>query len=236
MKNVMLFSGVAAATLFAGSASASLVSDTFTYPDGNLVGNGGWVDQGGSTPLLVSGGQAVVEHGGGSRQDAEIVFADDVTTGSFTATFDVTVTDDTEISGGDYEYFAHFSDDGNFNFRGRLFVAPSNLIGGDYTLGIATSASSPEASLPIDLTYGTTYSVDLTFDLDSGLATVAIGGDSATSTTVDDDEIIDSFNLRASNSSNDETILIDNLVIVPEPATAFLVGLGGLAMLRRRSA
>ncbi|MEM1446280.1 MAG: PEP-CTERM sorting domain-containing protein [Planctomycetota bacterium] len=232
MKNFTLF---CAATILSGTACAVPITETFSYTDGNLVGNGGWTNISGTGDFIqVVSGQSVLSHGGGSREDLGLPFGSDFTAGTVSASFDLIVTDDSAISGTDSEYFAHFSNAGSA-FVARLDVVPGGS-GGDYTLGIATFSSTAEATLPVDFTFGTTVPVQLTFDLDTGLADLTVGTDSVASTTVSLGETINMFNLRQSNSSSDETITIDNLRILPEPGTFALAGLGALAMLRRRSA
>ena len=72
---------------------------------------------------------------------------------------------------------------------------------------------------------------------DQTLIRAVIDGDP---TTVEAGATIDSFALRQSDSSNNETIYVDNLVVtsvVPEPSTLALGGFGLFALLlvRRRS-
>ncbi len=224
------------------SASAAvLASEDFSYPDGALVPNGGWANQSGTAgTLLVASGEAVVSQDSGS-EDAELVAGPEFSSGVYSATFDIRVeVDDPNvgITGTDFEYFAHFSNDTSFNFRGRLdVVAPT--AGGDYTLGLASSSSTNEVALPVDFAFGATVPVELSWDFSTGLASVTAGGNTVVSTTVLLGETLDSFNLRQSNSSSDETIFVDNLVVshVPEPATLALMlfGLAGIGASRRRS-
>lgn len=217
---------IAIATL-ASQASAQflIAADNFDRADGSLTGTSPtpgpgsvWTSHSGTEgDLLITGGQAVVEHGIPS-EDNHIIFTPQ-NTGILTATFDITVSDDTVIEGGDYEYFAHFMPDGTFDFRSRLdIVAPNES--GDYTLGISSGSSTAEAILPTDLTFGTTYSVTLEFDFATGLGSVTVDGNTAVGTGVYADETLDSFALRQSDSSNNETILVDNLQIfgATEPA------------------
>lgn len=224
------------AALVVSAKAATVASDDFTYPDGNLAGQGGWtVHSGdGGTDVLVSSNAAVLVHGGGSREDVNLGFAAQ-TTGVFTAIFDLSVTDDNPITGTDFEYFAHFGDTGTFDFTARVDIqAPTGS--GDYTVGIATFSSTAETTSTVDLDFGTVYSAELEFDFSTGLASFTIGGNTITSTTVGAGVQISNFNLRQSNSSSDETITVDNLVIdyVPEPSVALLGGLGLLGLLRRR--
>jgi hypothetical protein len=218
------------------SYGATLLTEDFSYADGNLVGNGGWTNHSGSESFIqVSSGAATLAHGGGSREDAGVTFASQ-TSGIITATFDLTIADDAIVGGGDYEYFAHFMAEGAFNFRSRLdAVEPAG--GGDFTLGLATSSSTAEVSWGTDLDFGVVYSVALSFDLDSGLSSLSVDGAPAIfSTGVSTGETIDRFALRQSNSSNDESITVDNLVVshVPEPSVSLLGGLSLLLLLRRK--
>ena len=187
-----------------------LAMDDFTYTDGALVGNGSWTNQGGTAgTLLVTSGEAVVTQDSGS-EDGELKFTDDLTSGIVTATFDIRVTS-TGMSGSDFEYFAHFSNDTEFNFRTRIDVI-SPTSSGDYTLGLSATSSTNDASLSTDFSFGATVSVEIAYDIDTGTASLTVGAETVTSSGSTGDTI-DSFNLRQSNSSSDETIFIDNLVI-----------------------
>ncbi|MFV9549854.1 T9SS type A sorting domain-containing protein [Algibacter sp. PT7-4] len=188
-----------------------LASDDFNYTDGALVDNGSWANESGSEgTLLVSGGEAIVSQDSGS-EDAELKFADNLTSGIITASFDIKVTSSGAMSGTDFEYFAHFSNDTNTNFRSRLdVIAPT--AGGDYTLGLSAASSTNDASLTTDFSFGATVTVNLSFNLDTGVSSLTVGSETITSNG-STGETLDAFNLRQSNSSSDETIAIDNLVI-----------------------
>lgn len=244
MKKLVL--AASAFTLLTTAATAQIVvNDNFNRPDGSLIGTaptpgpgGVWVNHSGTSgDLLISGGQALVQHGVPS-EDAHTFFGNQ-SVGVVTAVFDITVNDDTIIGGGDYEYFAHFMQEGTFNFVSRLDIVAPNA-SGDYTLGIATFSGTAETIFPVDFSYNTPVSVALSFDFGSGLASVKVGGTTISSTTAGLGEALDSFSLRQSDSSNNESILVDNLVItsvVPEPTTFALGGLGLLALMfaRRRA-
>ncbi|WP_179343330.1 T9SS type A sorting domain-containing protein [Winogradskyella ursingii] len=192
-------------------AQTTVASDDFSYPDGALVGNGSWANESGTAgTLLVSGGQALVSQDNGS-EDAELKFADDLATDVVTATFDIVVTAPGAITGTDFEYFAHFSNDTNTNFRSRVDVIAPTLAG-DYTLGLSASSSTNEVFIPVDFSFGAVVSVELSFDLDSGISSLTAGGQTVTSAG-SMGEILDTFNLRQSSSSSDETIAVDNLVV-----------------------
>ena len=151
MKNFVgyLMAAFCGTAMVVASSADIVVNEDFNRADGSLVGTsptpgpgGVWANHSGTAgDLLISGGQALVQHGTPS-EDANVSFAS-YTDGLLTAVFDLTVTDDTAIGGGDYEYFAHFMEVGSFNFRSRLDIVAANTTG-DYTLGLATSAGTAE--------------------------------------------------------------------------------------------
>jgi len=234
--------GVLALTIASANAQVTLVDDNFNRADGSLVGTdptpgpgGTWVNHSG-TPgdLLISSGQVVVQHGVPS-EDAHTVFAAQ-TVGVLTAIFDITVSDDTIITAGDSEYFAHFMIDGSNLFYSRLYVVPANDIANDYTLGLSTSSGGFTETFPTDFSFGNTVNVALTYDFGTSLSSLTVGGTTITSSVTVAAASLDSFALRQSDSINNETILVDNLVVsaVPEPTTFALGGLGLLALLAAR--
>jgi len=239
MKLTNLIKTFAASSLFIcqslGATLTTLASDDFSYPDGSLVPNGGWANHSGTAgDLLVSGGAAVVQHGVPS-EDANLIFGTQ-TTGVVSATFDVTVNASAVIGTGgtDFEYFIHFLNNGG-SFRSRVdVVAPTG--GGDFTFGISHNASA-EGILPTNFNFGDVVSMELIFDWDSGLTSITVGPDTVSGTSLSTGDTINSIAFRQSDSSENETVTLDNLVVctsVPEPSTALLGGLGLLGLLRRR--
>jgi len=192
-------------------------TETFTYANGSLLGNGNWENHSGTEgDILVDSGRAIVQLNGASSEDINLPFTP--VTGSVFFGFDMTVQDPgNPISGTDNEYFAHFKDD-SVGFFGRVdIVEPSGS--GDFTLGISTSTSAAQATWATDLVYGTTYRITVKYDQIENIAALWINANSETDTSIsgvdgpNNEETIFSFALRQSASANGETVLIDNLRI-----------------------
>ncbi|WP_053002259.1 T9SS type A sorting domain-containing protein [Kordia jejudonensis] len=190
-----------------------LIDEDFDYPNGSLVGNGTWASHSGAgtNAIQVSSGEISMLHGSGVREDVNIPFTSTSTVKY--AGFDITVTNGAAISGTDNEYFAHFNSTG---FRARIDVVPPTGAG-DFRIGIASNSSTAEATWATDLTFGVTYRIVVRYDETSGQSQLWIDPSlesdtsilgSATSPTA-----VTSFCFRQSNSSSDETITVDNLIV-----------------------
>jgi len=241
MKKILCAAMVLGLFLVAAN-SQILVNDNFNRADGSLVGTsptpgpgGVWANHSGTVgQMQISGGQVVVSTA--NSEDANVPFGSTFTVGTLTASFDINVSAAAPISGGDYEYFAHFSDGGTSIFYSRMdIVAPTS--GGDYTLGIATATGTAETIFPTDFNFGNTVNLTLAYDFGTGLSSVTVGSTTIFSTTSQQPPAgLSAFALRESTSSGNETILVDNLVVsyVPEPNTMVLGGLGFLTLLLAR--
>lgn len=192
-------------------------SDSFDYPDGSLVPNGGWVNHSGNAgDLMVVSGQVLVQHGSPS-EDAELVFSS--VSGNIYYGIDFTVIDPGgPISGSDSEYFIHLKMGNNTNFPARVDVVPPSS-SGDFSIGIATGSSTADATWPTDLTFGTTYRAIVRYDQDNNIAQLWLNAASDTDPSLmgadesDPGQSVTSIGLRQSDSSNNEGILVDNLIV-----------------------
>ncbi len=206
----------AALALVAAADAQAIACDSFSYPDGSLVPQGGWVLHSGTADtLLVSGGQVVVEHGAPS-EDASLAFtpiAGDIYFGINFTVPDLGV----PISGTDNEYFAHFKDTGN-NFAARLDIVPPTAAG-DFSVGIASDESTADTIWATDLSYGVTYRAIARYDQVSNIAELWIDAATSTDTSIlgedraDPGDTISAFALRQSDSDLNETVLVDNLLV-----------------------
>lgn len=186
-----------------------LLTEDFTYVDGSLVGNGAWKSVGGTAgDFLVASNQAVVEHGTPS-EDVEIPFTQ--VTGAVYAGFNFSVDDlGAPYSGTDNEYFAHF------DFKARMdVVAPSGS--GDFSVGISSGSGSAEVTWATDLTFGTSYRAVLKYDQDTGITQLWINpttsADTSITTSTASVANVSNFELRQSDSSENETVRVDDLMI-----------------------
>ena len=239
-------------SLCVGTSSwATLIAfDNFDYPDGSLVGNGGWIAHSG-TPgdLLVSSGQVVVQHGTPS-EDANIGFAP--VAGNVYFGFDFSLDDLTapvaSAGGTDFEYFVNLRTGGG-GFSARVdVVAPTGS--GDFSVGIATADSTADSIWATDLNFDTTYRAILRYDQTLGESELWINATVSGDTSIMGDMAaavsIAQFAFRQSDSTENETVRVDSLVIgttfedvasaIPEPSSLALWGLGALLLrMRRRS-
>ncbi len=191
-------------------------NDNFSYSNGSLISASSWSTFSGTEgDLIVSDGQALVQHGTPS-EDASVAFNSVV--GSIYYAFDFTVNAAEAISGGDYEYFSVLKDDG-YNYRGRLDIVNANTEGNDFTVGISTIGSTADTVWASDLSFGNTYRATVKFDQDTNISQLWIDASSESDTSIsgndetDPGTTITQFGLRQSDSSVNESILVDNLNI-----------------------
>ena len=191
-------------------------NDNFSYSNGSLISASSWSTFSGTEgDLIVTDGQALVQHGT-SSEDASVAFNSVV--GSIYYAFDFTVNAAEAISGGDYEYFSVLKDDG-YNYRGRLDIVNANTEGNDFTVGISTIGSTADTVWASDLSFGNTYRATVKFDQDTNIAQLWIDASSESDTSIsgndetDPGTTITQFGLRQSDSSVNESILVDNLNI-----------------------
>ncbi|MEP7027526.1 MAG: hypothetical protein ABI960_02920 [Candidatus Eisenbacteria bacterium] len=156
---------VALAFVASTSSAAVLVNEPFTYPDGNLVGNGGWTahSAAGLMPIQVVSGEAVLDQGSGSREDANVSFSvGQSATAKTYVCFDLTVPPSIT---GSADYFAHFRNSATFVYPARIYVRPTAN-----TWSVALSASSGGATQfwPSELNYNQKYKIVAAYDASTG--------------------------------------------------------------------
>ncbi|HVT30935.1 MAG TPA: hypothetical protein VHE81_23215, partial [Lacipirellulaceae bacterium] len=176
--NAGRFLGCMAAISFAVLASnangSMLVSDSFSYSDGNLVPNdppigGAWNAHSGagSVAVQVSSGTIGLAQGSGSREDVNVPFEGGFAAGAGSVLysgFDLTVPDPgTTITS---TYFAHFLQ-GTSNFTSRLWVTTPSTIGYRLALSNDSALDLDGEAYSGDLVFGTTYRVVTKYDFDN---------------------------------------------------------------------
>lgn len=157
------------AVLAAPALAVSLLSETFTYPDGGLVPNGGWANfSGAAIDIQVVSGTA--SGSGPNANDDHVLFAAQPIDAKTYACLTVRIP---TIAGAPKPiYFAMLKDAGTSIFVSRLYVLP--LAGGGWTFGISYSSTNAT-------TLGVTpWGAGLSFDTDY---TVVINYDPATFTS-----------------------------------------------------
>jgi hypothetical protein len=163
-----------------------LLSESFTYPNGNLVPNGGWANfSGAGTDIQVVSGRAVVDHN--SAPDDHILFPVQSTTSKTYACFDVIVP---PFTGGAAKptYFCMLKDAGTSAFVSRVYVLPT--ASGGITFGISQGATSvtvgATAWTATTITTGTKYNVVINYDPSNHASTLWVNPANESSTSVTD--------------------------------------------------
>jgi len=236
-------------TLLVVQSHGQLVTENFSYSDGNLTDNSTWTSHSGAgnSPVQVVSGGIEFNDGSGSLEDVSLTsnFTAAGAGDTYFAGFDLTVTD--PGSGGiGSDYFAHFMTS-TTNFSSRIFIDDPTTSG--FRLGIASDDTTPNY-FGTDLVLGQTYRIVTSYDFDTGTSSLWIdpsSGDLASPDATEADagnasEGIQNFGFRQ-DSDIDSVQRVDNLVVstdfataIPEPSSIALLGLGaaGLYFLRRR--
>ncbi|MBI5838190.1 MAG: hypothetical protein HZB25_13205 [Candidatus Eisenbacteria bacterium] len=228
-----ILAAVALLVACAGSAQAlNLMSELFSYGNGNLTPNGGWAVHSGTITGTGTGidVQVVSSAAVGDMTKAPDVnrsFAAQDSFGTVYACYQVTIPQPT-VTPVVGNYFAHFKDGTTSNFWARLFVLP---VAGDatkFTFGVSAYSVNNIAQIGVwgtPLTFGTTYWIVTSWDGTAKVATMWVNPTSPSSPSVSSSTSsviiprlsISSFGLRQSSSGSpvsgsvNWTYKVDNL-------------------------
>jgi len=224
----LLIIGLATTGLTVTAFAGSLMSETFSYPDGGLVANSGgnWTNHSGATGTdiqIVSG--AAVGSMASFPDDNRLFSSPRSATDKTYACFTLTIPNQTMVA----NYFAHFMVNST-TFRSKVFAAPSQAPGG-YLIGVSVTANAagtppviPLAPLgftwPQPLNFGQAYRVAISYDAANGVSEMwidptneASGKISATDVTAASGALT-AFGLRESNSNGCAfTYTVDDLSV-----------------------
>ncbi len=226
----IVFGTIATAVI---SQGAVVLTEDFTYSNGALVtvSSGAWATHSGTAlQVEVVNGAATIT--GAESEDVNKLFTGGaLSTGTLSATFDVTFT---TLPTGAGTYFTHFKD-ATTGFTSRLFATTTGAATGSFRLGISNSTNTVAIDLS-DLSLNTLYQITLNSDLDTNASSFSVGaGPTITATDATLNLAITAFALR--QSANMGAVTVDNIVVnyvIPEPTTTLLGALSCLAILRRR--
>src|SRR5712692_11787358 len=160
------------ACVLASAQAGVILSDTFSYLDGPLVGAAGspWKTFIGTTGQVdVISGRVhltAAETEGVRAPLTGAPYAFGALYASFTLNLKTLPT-----AGGNY--FAAFKDNGTSNFRARVFVLTGGAAPGMYRVGIANAAASAVAVLATDLTPGVDYQLVVRYNNSAVAATTS---------------------------------------------------------------
>ena len=153
------------AVIAASSAQATvLVSEGFSYANGNLVPNGGWANySGAATDIQVVSGRAVGGGASNPQNDDHKAFTAQPLTSKTYACFEVMIP--AVAAAPKAIYFASLKDAGAANLVSRVYVLP---VTGGFTCGISHSSTSATVGVTAwsatSLSYNTPYNIVINYD------------------------------------------------------------------------
>ena len=251
----MSLSALALMVALQGAAQgATFMSDTFSYPDGDLtiydgtgtnVSGGKWQPHSGlNFPISigVASGQAVVKSGNPASEDANRLAANAsgpqvmVLGDKWYYAAVITVNDERADPnvGLNNDYFMHFKDDG-FGFRGRAYIDDPADPNNDFTIGLSASSGGQAVAWPVDLNFGQTYKIAVSYEFNTGTTNLWVDPVNEASAFITDTNVagaatdIESLALRQDFSSGggDHEILVDSVAIGDDFDSVFLNSMNG---------
>ena len=167
--------------------ATTLVSESFTYPNGNLVPNGGWAVYSGTPPtdIQVVSGRAVGNHA--NAPDDHLLFPVQLATSVTYACFDVIINPSAVPAPAPKPvYFLELKDAGATLLVSRVYVLPTSA---GWTFGISHSSTSATVGVTpwgASLNYGQKYNVVINYDPNNHTSTLWVDPVNSGSTNVTD--------------------------------------------------
>src|SRR5713101_5268877 len=160
------------ACVLASAQAGVILSDTFSYPDGSLVGAAGspW------KTFTGTAGQVDVISGRVHLTAAETEGVIAPLTGApyaFGALYASFTLNLKTLPSAGGNFFAAFNTNGSSNFRARIFVLTGGAALGKYRVGIANAAASAVAVIATDLTPGVDYQLVVRYNNSAVAATTS---------------------------------------------------------------
>jgi endonuclease/exonuclease/phosphatase family metal-dependent hydrolase len=214
------------------AGAALLLDDSFSYPDGPLVtvSGGVWAHHSGSaSEVMVSSGRVLLSEGNTEDVNAPLAgqpYASSGTTNVFYASFTVKFTS-LPSSGG--TYFAHFKDSST-GFRARIWALTSGAASGKFRLGISSTVGSAiSATLPVDLSRDTDYTVVTRLANTNSMSTLWVNPESESDASVSTGESTSTFTVvsyAVRENTGEGALNIDNLRVGTSLADVVSAGSG----------
>jgi len=230
------------------------------------VGGGLWIAHSGATfgdNVDVLGGSAILNNSGSEDVHRDANDDGGTTTNGGTDTWyyavKFTVTDkDLANDFVNQDYFAHFWGP-SFAFRGRAYIANPSVTAGKFAIGLSAT-SGGLVTKTADIDYDVEHVIVVSFDAATGVSKLWLNPTTSADPFITDTgaagSVLQAVALRQDFISGgagnppiaDNEIAVNGIALattwneafagsmVPEPASLGLIALGGLAMLRRRTA
>ncbi|WP_050377341.1 MULTISPECIES: T9SS type A sorting domain-containing protein [Chryseobacterium] len=217
MRKIFTVLGVVAVVGMANAQATLPYNETFTYPDGDLNGQGNWAVQSANATdkILVQSG--VVKFDGAGEDLKQAITP--VTSGSVFYSMNLKITNVTAATLADGGYFAGFGQD-NTTFGGTIWT--KKITDTTYKLGIEvrTAAGATTTWTTADYNINQTYQITVGYNFNSGTSddTVNLWVNNLLATPIDTHTGTDltsasTFFLRQDSATETPFIEIDNLVV-----------------------
>jgi endonuclease/exonuclease/phosphatase family metal-dependent hydrolase len=197
--------------------AALLLNDSFSYPNGPLVADSGgvWLHHSGSAgEVMVSSGRVLLSEANTEDVNAPLAGQPYISSGATNVFYASLTMKFTSLPSSGGAYFAHFKDSST-GFRARIWALTSGAASGKFRLGISsTSGSVINATLPVDLSLNTDYTVVTRLANDNSVSTLWVNPESESDASVSTSESASSFTVVSyalRENTGEGALSLDNL-------------------------